>query len=82
MGPLQNDNYFSPFGGYEHALPTRGHPAASGVAESPAVTVVRTGTNQAKPMLDNISGGIGRLPDEATRKRMAELIDSWPPAAR
>ena len=30
-------------------------------------------------MLDNISGGIGRLPDEATRKRMAELVDSWPP---
>ena len=30
-------------------------------------------------MLDNIGGGIGRLPDEATRKRMAELIDGLPP---
>jgi hypothetical protein len=31
-------------------------------------------------MLDNIHGGSGRLPNEATRKRMAELIDSLPPA--
>jgi hypothetical protein len=30
-------------------------------------------------MLDNIGGGIGRLPNEATRKRMAELIDALPP---
>ena len=29
-------------------------------------------------VLDNIGGGIGRLPNEATRKRMAELVDSWP----
>ena len=32
-------------------------------------------------MLDNIGGGIGRLPNEATRKRMAELIDALPAAA-
>jgi hypothetical protein len=25
-----------------------------------------------------IGGGIGRLPNEATRKRMVELVDSWP----
>jgi hypothetical protein len=31
-------------------------------------------------MLDNLGGGIGRLPDEATRRRMAELIDSFPQA--
>ena len=30
-------------------------------------------------MLDNLGGGIGRLPNEATRKRMAELVDSFPP---
>lgn len=30
-------------------------------------------------MLENIGGGIGRLPDEATRKRMAELVDALPP---
>ena len=50
------------------------------VISHPAVTVVRTGTSQAKHMLDNIGGGIGRLPNEATRKRMAELVDSWPQA--
>ena len=44
----------------------------------PAVVVARTGTTQVAHMLDNIGGGIGRLPNEATRKRMAELIDSFP----
>ena len=48
------------------------------VVSDPAVTVVRAGTTQAKHMLDNIGGGIGRLPDEATRKRMAALADSFP----
>ena len=48
------------------------------IVSHPAVTVVRAGTIQAKHMLENIGGGIGRLPDEATRKRMAALIDSWP----
>ena len=50
------------------------------VISHPAVTVVRTGTSQAKHMLDNIGGGSGRLPNQATRKRMTELIDSWPQA--
>lgn len=44
----------------------------------PAVTVVRAGTSQAKHMTDDIVGGIGRLPNEAARKRMTELVDSWP----
>jgi diketogulonate reductase-like aldo/keto reductase len=48
------------------------------VVSHPAVTVVRAGTIQAKHMLENIGGGIGRLPNEATRKRMAALIDAWP----
>jgi hypothetical protein len=30
-------------------------------------------------MLDNIGGGIGRLPDEAMRKRMTDFIDALPP---
>ena len=47
------------------------------VVSHPAVTVARTGTSNAKHMLENIGGGIGRLPNEATRKRMAELVDSW-----
>ena len=48
------------------------------VVSHPAVTVVRAGTIQAKHMLDNIGGGIGRLPDEATRKRMAAVVDALP----
>ncbi len=50
------------------------------VVSHPAVTVVRTGTSNAKHMLDNIGGGIGRQPDEATRKRMAALVDALPAA--
>ena len=49
------------------------------VVSHPAVTVARTGTTKAAHMLDNIGGGIGRLPDEATRKRMAQLVDALPP---
>ena len=50
------------------------------VVSHPAVTVVRTGTTKAAHMLDNIGGGIGRLPNEAMRKRMAEFVDALPPA--
>ena len=50
------------------------------VISHPAVTVARVGTTQPAHMLENIGGGIGRLPNEATRKRMAELIDALPPA--
>jgi aryl-alcohol dehydrogenase-like predicted oxidoreductase len=46
----------------------------------PAVTAVTPGTSQARHMADNIGGGIGRLPDEATRRRMVELVDALPPA--
>jgi aryl-alcohol dehydrogenase-like predicted oxidoreductase len=49
------------------------------VLAHPAVTVVTPATSQARHMEDNIGGGIGRLPDEATRKRMVELVDSLPP---
>jgi aryl-alcohol dehydrogenase-like predicted oxidoreductase len=45
----------------------------------PAVTVVLPGTSSATHMLDNIGGGIGRLPNEATRKRMGALVDAFPP---
>jgi aryl-alcohol dehydrogenase-like predicted oxidoreductase len=48
------------------------------VISHPAVTVARVGTTKASHMLDNLGGGIGRLPDEATRKRMAALIDALP----
>src|SRR5687768_3497120 len=49
------------------------------VISHPAVTVARVGTTKAAHMLDNTRGGIGRLPNEAMRKRMVELIDSLPP---
>jgi len=49
------------------------------VVSHPAVTAARTGTTKAAHMLDNIGGGIGRLPNEAMRKRMAEFVDSLPP---
>ena len=49
------------------------------VVGNPAVTMARTGTTKAAHMLDNIRGGSGRLPNEAMRKRMAELVDSLPP---
>jgi aryl-alcohol dehydrogenase-like predicted oxidoreductase len=50
------------------------------VVGHPAVTVVTPATSQAKNMLDNIGGGIGRLPDEAMRKKMAAFVDALPGA--
>ena len=47
----------------------------------PAVTVVTPATSKAKHMVDNLGGGTGRLPDEATRRRMAALIDALPAAS-
>jgi aryl-alcohol dehydrogenase-like predicted oxidoreductase len=49
------------------------------IISHPAVTAVTPATSQAKNMIDNIGGGIGRLPNEATRKRMADLVDTLPP---
>jgi aryl-alcohol dehydrogenase-like predicted oxidoreductase len=50
------------------------------VVSHPAITVARVGTTKPAHMLEDIGGGIGRLPDEPTRKRMAAFIDSLPPA--
>ena len=52
------------------------------VISHPAITVARVGTTKPHHMLDNMGGGIGRLPNEATRKRMAELVDSLPQVGR
>jgi len=52
------------------------------IIANPAVTTVTPATSQAKNMLDNIGGGIGRLPSDATRKRMTELVDALPAASR
>lgn len=48
----------------------------------PAVTVVTPATSQARHMADNVGGGTGRIPDDATRRRMAEFVDALPPAPR
>ena len=50
------------------------------VISHPAITVVTPATSQAKNMLDNIGGGIGRLPDEAMRKRMVAFVEALPQA--
>jgi aryl-alcohol dehydrogenase-like predicted oxidoreductase len=52
------------------------------IVSHPAITAVTPATSQAKNMIDNIGGGIGRLPDAAMRKRMADLVDALPQAAR
>ena len=48
------------------------------VISHPAITVARVGTTKAAHMLDDIGGGIGRLPNEEMRKRMAAFIDALP----
>jgi len=50
------------------------------VAAHPAVTVVTPATSQPRHMADNIGAGVGRLPDEAMRRRMAEYVDALPTA--
>lgn len=50
------------------------------VVSHPAITVATPATSQAKNMADNIAGGVGRLPDQAMRKRMADYIDALPGA--
>ena len=46
----------------------------------PAITAVTPATSQAKNMLDNIGGGIGRLPNEAQRQQIIAFVDALPPA--
>ncbi len=46
----------------------------------PAVTVVTPATSKAANMADNLGGGAGRVPDERTRRRMAEFVDALPQA--
>jgi hypothetical protein len=50
------------------------------VAAHPAVTAITPATSRPANMLDNLGGGMGRLPDEATRRRMVEFVDALPPA--
>jgi aryl-alcohol dehydrogenase-like predicted oxidoreductase len=50
------------------------------VASHPAVTAITPATSQSSNMADNMGAATGRLPDEAMRKRMIELIESLPSA--
>jgi aryl-alcohol dehydrogenase-like predicted oxidoreductase len=49
-------------------------------ASHPAVTVVTPATSQARHMTDNLGAAMGRLPDDAMRRRMAEYVDALPAA--
>ena len=49
------------------------------VISHPAITVARVGTTKPAHMLEDVGGGVGRLPNEATRKRMTEMFDALPP---
>lgn len=50
------------------------------IAAHPAVTVITPATSQPRHMLDNLGAAMGELPDDATRRRMIELVDSLPEA--
>jgi aryl-alcohol dehydrogenase-like predicted oxidoreductase len=43
-----------------------------------AVTAVTPATSKVSHMIDNIGGGMGRIPNEATMKRMAAFVDALP----
>lgn len=50
------------------------------VLAHPAVTAVTPATSQARHMLDNLGGGMGRLPTEEHVRRMIEYVEALPPA--
>jgi aryl-alcohol dehydrogenase-like predicted oxidoreductase len=47
------------------------------IVSHPAVTCAIPATSNPDHLRENMRGGAGRLPDEATRRRMEELIDSY-----
>ncbi len=49
-------------------------------AAHPAVTCVTPATSRAEHMIDNLGGGIGRLPNEDELARMVELVEGLPAA--
>ena len=48
----------------------------------PAVTCVTPATSRPEHMVDNLGGGMGRLPDESQLERMVQLVEDLPPARR
>ena len=49
-------------------------------AAHPAVTCVTPATSRPEHMLDNLGGGMGRLPNEDEQQRMIEYVDALPQA--
>lgn len=47
------------------------------ILSHPAVTCVLTETSKPKHAMDNLAGGLGRLPDEKTRERMRKVIQAF-----
>ena len=50
------------------------------VASHPVVTSITPATSRPENMSDNMGAAFGRLPDDAMRKRMIELVESLPAA--
>jgi len=48
----------------------------------PAVTCATPATSRVRHMVDNLGGGMGRLPNEDHLRRMVELVDGLPEASR
>ena len=47
------------------------------IIANPAITCAIPATDKPSHLEDNMQGGMGRLPDERTRRRMAELVASF-----
>ena len=52
-----------------------GHFFLKYILAHPAVTVVIPATSDPEHLVENMGAGVGRLPDERTRRRMEELFD-------
>ncbi len=50
------------------------------VASHPAVTCITPATSRPSNVIDNMAGGLGKLPDPDMRKRMIALVNSLPGA--
>ncbi len=50
------------------------------VGSHPAVTAITPATSRARNMADNMGAAMGRLPDQAMRQRMIEVVDALPQA--
>jgi len=48
------------------------------IAANPAVTCVTPATSKPRNMLDNMAAAYGELPDEATRRRMEQVVEALP----